>query len=111
MAENGHNAKAITHAKYSVWVKKLNCLKHAKNISTNTLELFYSRKGFKKQVIIEKCEHFQNGRKWPQCKGYYPCKILSLGQKIKLPKTCEKQLYKLIRVVLCKKRLQKTGNI
>ena len=34
MAKNGHNAKAIAHAKYSVWVK--NCLKLAKNVSTNT---------------------------------------------------------------------------
>ena len=44
-------------------------------------------------------------------KGYSPCKILSLGQKIKLPQTCEKRLYKHIRVVLCKKRLQKTAII
>ena len=33
------------------------------------------------------------------------------GQKIKLPKTCEKRLYKHIRVVLCKRRLEKTANI
>ena len=52
MAKNGHNAKPIAHAKYSVWVKKL-----------------------------------------------------------KLPKTCEKRLYKLIRVVLCKKRREKTADI
>ena len=32
--------------------------------------------------------------KWPQCKGYSPCKMVSLGQKIKLPKTCEKLFYK-----------------
>ena len=32
------------------------------------------------------------------------------GQTIKLPKTCEKRLYNHIRVVLCKKRLQKTAN-
>ena len=65
----------------------------------------------KKQLIFEKWEHFENGQKWPQCKGYSPCKILSLGQKIKLPKTCQKRFYKHIRVVLCKKRLQKTANI
>ena len=52
MAKNGHQAKAIAHAKYSVWVKKK-----------------------------------------------------------KLPKTCEKRLYKHIRVVLWKKRLEKTVNI
>ena len=52
MAKNGHNAKAIAHAKYSLSVKK-----------------------------------------------------------IKLPKTCEKRFYKHIKVVLCKKQLQKTDNI
>ena len=41
----------------------------------------------------------------------YPCKIFSLGQKIKLPKTCEKCFYKHIKVVLCRKRLEKTANI
>ena len=54
MAKNGHDAKAIAHAKYSVWVKKYNYLKHAKNVSTNTLKLFYANNGSKKQLIIEK---------------------------------------------------------
>ena len=39
------------------------------------------------------------------------CKMVSLGQKLKMPKTCEKPFYKNIRVVLCKKALEKTGNI
>ena len=52
MAKNGQKAKAIAHAKYSVWAKK-----------------------------------------------------------IKLPETCEKRFYKHIKVVLCKKRLEKTANI
>ena len=34
-----------------------------------------------------------------------------MGQKIKLPKTCKKRFYKHIKVVLCKKRLEKTANI
>ena len=54
MAKNGHNAKAITHAKYSVWVKKQNGLKHGKNVSRNTLELCYAKNGSKKQLIFEK---------------------------------------------------------
>jgi len=45
--------------------------------------------------------------KWPQCKGYSPCKILKLGQKIKFPKTCEKPFYKHIKIVLCKNWLKK----
>ena len=33
--------------------------------------------------------------------------MVILGQKIKLPKTCEKRFYKHITDLLCKKRLQK----
>ena len=33
--------------------------------------------------------------------------MVSLGQKLKMPKTCEKPFYKSSRVVLCKKRLEK----
>ena len=54
MARNRHNARAIAHAKYSVWVKKEKCLKHAENVCTNTLELFYAKYGSKKQLIFEK---------------------------------------------------------
>ena len=63
---------------------------------------------------LEKAANIRKTRaflKWPQCKGYSPCKILKLSQKIKLPKTCEKCFYKHIKVVLCKNRLQKTINI
>ena len=111
MAKNGNIAKPIAHAKYSVWVNNQNCLKRPKNASTNTFKLFYAKSGSKKLLIFEKWEHFESGQKWPQCKGYSPCKILTLGQKIKLPKTCEKRFYKHFEVVLCKKPLQKTANI
>ena len=52
--------------------------------------------------------------KWPKMatmQGYSACKTLSLGQKIKLPKTCEQCFHKQIKVLLCKKRLEKTVNI
>ena len=45
------------------------------------------------------------------CKGYSPCKILTLAQKLKFQKTCQNPFYKSFRVVLCKKRLQKALNI
>ena len=45
------------------------------------------------------------------CKGYSPCKILTLAQKLKFQKTCQNAFYKSFRVVLCKKPLQKTLNI
>ena len=45
---------------------------------------------------------------WPSCKGYCLCKMVTLGQKLKMPKSCKKPSYKIIRVVLCKKPLEKT---
>ena len=36
---------------------------------------------------------------------------LAKGQKLKMPKTCEKRFYKKSTVVLCKKPIQKTTNI
>ena len=96
MAKNGHSEKAIAHAKWAVWVKKENFLKHAKNVSTNAFKLFYEKNGCKKRLIFEKRKHFENGQKWPQYEGYSPCKMGSLGQEIKWPKTCEKRFHKRI---------------
>ena len=45
------------------------------------------------------------------CKGYNPCKILTLAQKLKFQKTCQNPFYKSFTVILCKKQLQKTPNI
>ena len=45
------------------------------------------------------------------CKGYSPCKILTLAQKLKFQKTCQIPFYKSFQVVLCKKPLQKALNI
>ena len=40
----GHHAKAIAHAKSSLWVKNLNSKKYVKIHSTNHLELFCEKK-------------------------------------------------------------------
>ena len=105
IGKNGHYAKAIAFAKWSVWVKNYNCKKHAKNSCRSTLQLYYAKNGSKQQLIFKKWDHFENWQKWPQCKGYSPCKMVSLAQKLKMPKTCDKRLYKHIRLVLCKKKL------
>ena len=54
IGKNGHYAKAIAFAKWSVWVKKLKCQKHPIKDSTSTLHLFYAKNGSKKQLIFEK---------------------------------------------------------
>ena len=41
------------------------------------------------------------------CKGYSPCKILTLAQKLKFQKTCQNPFYKSFTVVLCKNRSKK----
>ena len=77
----------------------------------NTFQLFYGKNGSKKQLIMEKSEHFENGQKWPPSKGYRLCKIVTLAQKLKMHKNMLKTFLKHIAVVLCKKRLSKTANI
>ena len=69
------------------------------------------KNGSKKQLIFEKLDHFENWQKWQQYKGYSLCKMVGLGQKLKMPKTCDKTFYKHIRLVFCKKRLKKEANI
>ena len=45
IAKNAHNAKAIAYTEYTVCMgQKKNCLKHAKNITKNTLTLFFEKK-------------------------------------------------------------------
>ena len=104
----GHLAKAIDFATWSVWLKNSNGQKRVKKDSTSTLELFCAKNRWKKHHIFEKWDHFENR---PSCKGYRLCKMVSLAQKFKWPKTCEKRFYKHVRVVLCKKALEKTPNI
>ena len=104
----GNDAKPIVHAKSSLWVKNENSKKHVKIHSTNHLEMFCAKDRSKKHQIFEKWHHFENR---PSCKGYSPCKILTLSQKLKFQKTCQNPFYKSFRVVLCKKPLQKAPNI
>ena len=104
----GHLAKAIDFPRWSAWIKNSNGQKRVNKDSTSTLELFCAKNRWKKNRIFEKWDHFENR---PSCKAYWLCKMVSLAQKLKWPKTCQKRCYKHVRVVLCKKPLQKTPNI
>ena len=56
--------------------------------------------------MFEKLDDFENrpsSKGYTPCKDYSLCKIFSLGQKLKWPKTCAKWLYKRARVVVWKK--------
>ena len=87
-------------AKWSVRLKTSNGQKCVKNDSTRTLQLFCAKNRCKKTPIFEKWDLFE---KRPPCKGYRLCKMVSLGQNFKWPKTYERRFYKHVRVVLCKK--------
>ena len=56
---------------------------------------------------------FKSWGKLFQSMGYSQCKMVSLGQKLKIPERREKRLYnpRLFRVDVCKKPLQKRPNI
>ena len=110
----GHLEKAIAFAKWSVWVKNSKYQRHAKNHSTRSFELFCAKNRSKKPQILKKWDNFENRqscKSYSPFKGYSLYKMVSLGQKLKIPKTCEKPFYKILRVVLCKKPLKKTPNI
>ena len=62
-------------------------------------------------LIFLKEQYFQNGQHWPPCKGYSLCKTVTLGQKLKISKTCQKKCRVTLEFFLCKTPLQKTPNI
>ena len=88
-------------------------IKIPKNMSKSILQIIYScslqktaskiNKYSRNESIFKICHY--------ACKGYSPCKILTLAQKLKFQKTCQNPFYKSFTVVLCKKPLQKTLNI
>ena len=60
------------------------------------------KNGSKKQLILEKGEHFENGQKWPPSKGYRLYKIVTLGQKLKMHKNMLKRFYNTLRLFYAK---------
>ena len=113
-------AWAIAFAKYSIWAKILNCLKQSKSIlfshcsnsvqKTTGKNIKYSR-----NETMLKIGHLAKTIAFAWAKysfaKYSICKILNLGQNFKLPRTCQNRFCNSIRVILCKKPLEKTPNI
>jgi len=78
----------------------------------STFNNYYLKKNAKTAPkTANNTEDFKNGSKWPPSKGYTLCRIVTLGQKLKMHKNMLKTFQKHIALVLCKKRLQKTANI
>ena len=78
--------------------------KNVKIHSTNHWQLFCTKNRPKKHQIFEK---WDRSKSRPSCKGYSPCKIITLGQKLKFQKTLHNPFYKSFPLVLCKKPLEK----
>ena len=110
MAKNGHQAKAID-CKIVTLGQKLKIHKNMLKTFLQHIAVVLCKKRLKKQLIFEKWEHFENGQKWSSSKGYRLCKIVTLGQKLKMHKNMLKTFLQHVAVVLCKTRLQKTDNI
>ena len=83
MAKIGHYAKAIGFAKGDEFCSKIKIENHAKKDTGTSLELLCAKNGFKKHLIFEKWQVFENGQNWPLWKGYRLCKRVTLAQKIK----------------------------
>ena len=101
----GHLAKAIHCAKWSVWVKNWNGQKRAQNDSTSTLELFCAKNRWEKHQILQKWGHFENRQ---SCKGYRLCKMVSLGEKLKWPRTCQNDSTSTLELFCAKDRWKNT---
>ena len=69
------------------------------------------KKRHEKTANITKMRAFLKLQNWPPSKGYSLCKILTLGQKLKMQKNMLKTFLQHIAVVLCKKRVEKAANI
>ena len=63
-----------------------------------------------KQLIFEKWHHFENCQKWPPSKGYSLCKMVTLSQKLKMPKNMLKRLHKTLQLFYARNGSKKTAN-
>ena len=107
MAKIGHYGKAIGFAKGWLWLKRWKSRKHAKKDTGTSLELLCEKNGFKKQLIFEKWQVFENGQNWPLWKGYRLFKRVTLAQNIKVKKTCEKGHWHLLELLCAKNGFKK----
>ena len=58
----------------------------------------------KKHQILQKLLEFENR---PSCKGYSLCKMVSLGQKLKMPKHAKNDSTRTLELLCAKKRSKK----
>ena len=79
--KNGHNEKAIALAKWWVWVKKIKLPKTCEKRFYKHITDVLGTKRLRETLCIREMRGFWKLEKWPQCKGYSTCKMVSLGEK------------------------------
>ena len=106
--QNRPSYKGYSPCKILTLAQKLKFQKTCQNPFYKSFTVVLCKKPLQKTPNIREMRHFKNR---PSCKGYSPCKILTLAQKLKFQKTCQNPFYKSFTVIHCKKPLQKTLNI
>ena len=89
-------------------------LKMQKNVLKTFLQdiaVVLCKKRLQRIANIRKMRPFENWQKRPPSKGYSFCKMVTLGQKLKMQKNMLKTFLQDIALVLCKKQLQRIANI
>ena len=81
--------------------------KQAKNISPRYCSCSMKKRASKKHLVFEKWDRFENCQKWQPNKGHRLCKIVTLGQKMKVHKNMLKTFLQHIPVILCNKDSKK----
>ena len=89
-----------------------NAKQHAKNVSTTHCSFSMQKTAPKNTLYSTHKSILKIAKTGHQPKAIYSlCKIVPLGQKLKMQKNMLKTFLQHIAVVLCKKRLEKTANI
>ena len=98
----------LAKTQISLWrmvsfAQKLKMPKSCQKRLYDHIRVVVCKKISKTHQIFEKRDYFGNGQNWPRHKGYSLCKMVSLAQKLKMPKRCQNRLYDHVTVVVCKK--------
>ena len=105
-----HGRKGYSPSKIITLAQKL---KIPKNMSKSILQIIYScsvqKTAPKKTKYSRKESILKIGHQG--CKGYSPCKILTLAQKLKIPKNMSKSILQIIYSCSVQKTAPKTLNI
>ena len=87
--------------------QKLKFLKTCEKRLYKHIRMVLREKLLQKRATKQKISRFEDLAKMATLQRHRLCKMVSLAQKLKLLKTCEKRLYKHIRMVQRKNPLEK----